>query len=195
MRGACVSARCSPVERIRVSMVRAWLAGRANAYSRIMHSGRRAGRAPAVRFQRIELYWEARRGPWMEGPSVSLSRVPRARVPSRVPPRYTAHHVLPRVTRTCMHTRRDDSRLARAELSRTEEEAGFVSRCRRFRAWLRSFIFAFIFFTPFFPRPSISLSTTNIPMEKSLAKEGGKRDLSSLWDDLSERYNLNMLRN
>lgn len=63
MRGACVSARCSPVERIRVSMVRAWLAGRANAYSRIMHSGRRAGRAPAVRFQRIELYWEARRGP------------------------------------------------------------------------------------------------------------------------------------
>lgn len=38
MRGACVSARCSREERIRVSTVRASLAGRGNAYSRIMHS-------------------------------------------------------------------------------------------------------------------------------------------------------------
>lgn len=84
-----------------------------------------AGRAPAVRFQRIELYWEARRGLWMEGPSVSLSRVPRAGSPAaclHVTPGGPTYHVL----RAHAHTRtRESSRASRAR-PLNYREAGFV---------------------------------------------------------------------
>lgn len=84
-----------------------------------------AGRAPAVRFQRIELYWEARRGPWMEGPSVSLSRVPRAGSPAaclHVTPGGPTYHVL----RAHAHARtRESSRASRAR-PLNYREAGFV---------------------------------------------------------------------
>lgn len=84
-----------------------------------------AGRAPAVRFQRIELYWEARRGPWMEGPSVSLSRVPRAGSPAaclHVTPGGPTYHVL----RAHAYTRtRESSRASRAR-PLNYREAGFV---------------------------------------------------------------------
>lgn len=133
MRGACVSARCSREERIRVSTVRASLAGRANAYSRIMHSATVRGvHRPSVS---NELNCTGKRAgvrEWKGRPCLCRE----SHEPGPQPRASTLHRGgAPRVTRTRTRTRARTRIVSRepgpaVELSRS----GLRPRCRRSRA-------------------------------------------------------------
>lgn len=125
MRGACVSARCSREERIRVSTVRASLAGRANAYSRIMHSATVRGvHRPSVS---NELNCTGKRAgvrEWKGRPCLCRE----SHEPGPQPRASTLHRGGPHVLRVHAHARaraRESSRASRAR-PLNYREAGFV---------------------------------------------------------------------